>query len=104
MIFSLELEIYVVAVQRIHQKSDATDSGFWEEFLSENKFEAILATFCCYDYDANATEAVQKFAADQKDYHKCSSCVIVCWIVNIYQLVTVNKGWLLTYCTRTPPA
>ena len=24
-------------------------SGFSEEFLSENDFEAFLATLCCYD-------------------------------------------------------
>ena len=56
----------------------AKNGGFCEEFLSENDFEAVLATFCCYDYGANASEAVLKIATDQKDYHKCSSCVIVC--------------------------
>ena len=25
----------------------------------ENDFEAILVNFCCYDYDPNASEAVQ---------------------------------------------
>ena len=49
-----------------------------EKLLSENNFEAVLATFCCYKYGANASEAVQNIATDQKDYHKCSSCVIVC--------------------------
>ena len=49
-----------------------------EELLSENKFEAVLATFRCYEYRANASDAVQKIATDQKDYPKCSSCVIVC--------------------------
>ena len=48
-----------------------------EELLSENDFEAVLATFCCYGYGANASEAVQKIATDQKGYHKCSSRVIV---------------------------
>ena len=38
---------------------------------------AVLAIFCCYDYGANASEAVQKIAAEIKS-HKCSSCVIVC--------------------------
>ena len=51
-----------------------------EELLSETNFEANLTTFCCYGYGANAFEAVQKISTDQKDYHKCSSCVIVCWI------------------------
>ena len=70
--------------------------ALWELF-SENDFETVLVTFCCYDYDANASEAVQKIATDQKDYHKCSSCVIACWIVKIYQSITVKKGWLFTY-------
>ena len=76
LIFSLELEISVVAIQRIHENSER----WWltVEFLSENDFEAVLATFCCHDYGANASEAVQKIASDQKDYHKCSSCVIAC--------------------------
>ena len=34
--------------------------------------------FCCYDHSANASEAVQKIAADQKEYHKFFTCVIIC--------------------------
>ena len=52
--------------------------------LSENNFEAVLATFYCYDYGGNASEALQKIATHQNDYHKCSSCVIVCWTAKIY--------------------
>ena len=29
-----------------------------DECLSENEFEAVLVTFCCYDYDANASKAI----------------------------------------------
>ena len=75
----------------------AKNSGFCEELLSENHFEVVLAYFCCYDYGANASEAVQNIATDKKDYHKCYSCVIVCRIARIYQSITVKKGWLLTY-------
>ena len=56
----------------------AKNDDFSEELLSENDFETILAMFCCYGYGTNASEAVQKIATDQKDYHKRSSCVIVC--------------------------
>ena len=73
LIFSFGLEISGVAVQRKAEKK-------WylcEELLSKNDFEAVLATFCCYDYGAHASEAVQKIITDQKDYLKCSSCVIV---------------------------
>ena len=70
LIFSLELEISGVTVQIIHQNSEK----LWlcEELVTENDFQAVLAI------GANASEAVQKIATDQKDYHKCSSCVIVC--------------------------
>ena len=65
--------------------------------LSEHDFEDILVTFCCYDYGANTSETVQKVATDQKDYHKYSSCVIVCWIAKTYQSMAAKKRWLLTY-------
>ena len=65
-----------LAVQRLYQNSK--NGGFCKELLSKNDFEAVLATLCCYDYGAKAFEAIQKIATDQKDYHKCSSCVIVC--------------------------
>ena len=34
------------------------NGGFFEELLSENDFEAVLVNFCCYEYGANASEAV----------------------------------------------
>ena len=49
LIFSLKLEIYGVAFQRIHQNSEK-----WWLLLSENDFEANF----CYDYGANASQAV----------------------------------------------
>ena len=70
------------------------NDGFCEKLLSENDFKAILTTFCCYGYGANATEAVQKIAADQKDYHKCSLCLMICCMTKIYPSITVEKGWL----------
>ena len=75
LIFSLELEIYGVTLQRIHQNS----KKWWlcEELFSENAFEAVLATFCCYGYGANASESVQKIATNQRDQHKCSSCSLL---------------------------
>ena len=76
LIFSFELEISGVAIQRIHQNNKKC--FFCEGLLSENNFEVILTTFCCYDYCPNASDVVQRIAIDQKDYHKCSSCVIVC--------------------------
>ena len=57
---------------------------FSEEFLNKNAFEAVLATFCWYNYDINASEAVERIAIDQKDYHKCSLFVIFpCIATNI---------------------
>ena len=46
-----------------------------KELPNKNDFEAVLASFCCYEYDVIVSEAVQKIPTDQKDYHKCSSCV-----------------------------
>ena len=51
----------------------AKNGAYCKELLSENDFEAVLAFFCCYDYGANVSEAVQKIATDQKGYHKFSS-------------------------------
>ena len=48
LIFSLELEIFGVAIQKMHQNSK--NGGFCEKWLSENDFEAVLVNFCCYDY------------------------------------------------------
>ena len=36
----------------------AKSGSFCKELLSENDFEAALANFYCYDYGANASEAV----------------------------------------------
>ena len=67
MIFSLELEIFGVAVQRIHQR--LKNGTFCEELLSENDFEAVLVNFCCYDYGTNASEAVQKISTRTLDLY-----------------------------------
>ena len=50
----------------------AKNGDFCDELLSENDFEAALASFCCYDYGAKASVAVQKIDTDQKEYRKCS--------------------------------
>ena len=80
--FSLELEISGVAVQSIHQNSENGD--FPEEFLSENDFETVLAILVFYDHGVKASEAVQKITADQKEYRKCSLCIIIFWIAKKY--------------------
>ena len=75
LILLLELETSGLTVQRIHQNSKK--GGFSEELLGENDFEAVLANFR-YDCGANASEAVHTIATDQKDYRKCSCCIILC--------------------------
>ena len=54
------------------------NGDFSEELLSENDFEDVVTTFCYYDHGSKASEKVQKITADQKQYRKCSSCVIIC--------------------------
>ena len=93
LLISLELERSEVALQRIHQNS----KKWWLLWGIAQWKWLTLATFCCYDYGTNAFEVVQKIATDQEDFHKCSSCLIVCWIAKIYQSITVKKVWLLTY-------
>ena len=68
----------------------AKNDNFCEELLSENNIDAVLATFCCFDHGSKASEAVQKIATYQKEYRKCSSCVIVCWIAKIY--LAINQS------------
>ena len=78
----------------------AKNGGFSEQLLSENNFVVILVTFCCYDYGGNVSETVQMIATDQKEYQKCSSCVIICWIAKIYRSINNSEKRLVT---RTPP-
>ena len=40
----------------------ANSGGFCEGLLSENDFEAVLFNFCCYEYGAHASEAIQKIS------------------------------------------
>ena len=47
------------------------NGDFCEELLSENYFETIIATLCCYDHGDKASDAIQKIATDQKEYRKC---------------------------------
>ena len=54
------------------------NGNFCEELLSESDFEIVLATFCCCEHGAKASEAVPKMDKDQKQYRKCSSCVVIC--------------------------
>ena len=58
--------------------SETDSTNFCEELLSENEIEDVLAILGCYEYGAKASEAVQKIVTDQKEYRKCSSCVIIC--------------------------
>ena len=74
--FCLNLK-YLGWPYRVYIKT-AKNGGFCEECFIENDFKAVLATFYCYKYGANTSEAVQIIATNQKDYHKYSSCVLIC--------------------------
>ena len=63
MTFLPQLEISMVAVKRILEHNE---KWLVSIFHSGNDFQAVLALFCCYDYGVNASEAVEKIAADQK--------------------------------------
>ena len=49
-----------------------------EDFLCGEDFDNVLAIFRSYRYGANAFEAFEKIAIDEKDNHKCSLSVKVC--------------------------
>ena len=59
-------------------------AAFSEDFLCGDDFDAVLEIFRSYRYSANASEADDKVAIDEKNYHKCSLCVTVC-IATTYQ-------------------
>ena len=69
--------------------------AFREKFLNKNDFMDVLATFCCYDYNTDASEVVEKIARDQKDHRKCSLYVTVCCIGKASN--KSKKAWLLGY-------
>ena len=80
-IFDWTLNVWGGGIE--HTSKQQQNGNFCQELLSKNEFEAILATFCCYEHSAKASEAVQKVTTDQKEYRKCSLCVIICWIAKI---------------------
>ena len=57
---------------------------FIKEFLSGDDFGAVLAVFCCYDYELNAFEVIERIAANEKNNDKCSLCAVVCCIAAVY--------------------
>ena len=67
-IFWFDLQSYRVAVQERDQNSKRWMASV-RIFFSKYDFEAVLATFFCYDYKAVAFEAVEKITIDRKDYH-----------------------------------
>ena len=67
----------------------AKNGGFYEELLSENDFEAVVATFFCYEYGTTLLRKFRK-SLQIKEYHHCSSCVIIYGIAIIY--LSINKN------------
>ena len=39
-------------------------AAFSEDFISKDDFESVFATFCCYGYGTNSSEAVEKIATN----------------------------------------
>ena len=76
LVYWLQLESSGVAVQEIHRNS--------EKAVLTVRIFFFFFIFRCYCYSAKASEAVVKIATNEKDYHKCSLCVIV-WIATACQ-------------------
>ena len=68
LMFWLALEISGLVVQRIHQNSEQK-AAVSEDFLSEDEFEAVLATLRCNKSDVKSSEVVEKIV---KMYRKSS--------------------------------
>ena len=83
-----------MVAQGIHKKKTKY-GNFREKLLSENDFWVVLGTFCCCDHGAQASQAVQKIATDQKESRKCSSCVVVCKITKMYLSKNNSEKWLV---------
>ena len=79
----------------------AKNGDFCQEFLNKSDFEAVLATFCCCNHGAKASEAVHKIATDQKEYRKCFLCVIICSIAQIHLSLNDSEKWLVTRIPST---
>ena len=80
LIFSLtNYEISGVAKYKEYIKI-AKNGSFCEELLSENDFEAVLANFCCYDYGANTSEAVQKISTRTLELYANSLKQLILWL------------------------
>ena len=97
LIFSFQLEISRVAVQRIQQNREK-----WRllgGLLSENDFKAVLTTFCICDHGVNASEAVQKIATDQKRF---SEMLLVCYNLLNSQNISISNSEK-SLVTRKPP-
>ena len=70
--------------------------------LSQNYFETVLATFCCYDHGANASEEVQKMATDQKE--NVSQMLLVCYdLLNIPKIYLSINNSEKRFLIMTPP-
>ena len=53
------------------------------DFLCGDGFDTVLPTFRSYCYSANASQAVEKIATDEKKYRKRSLSVKV-WMTTAY--------------------
>ena len=79
-------------IQKIYQNSK--NGGFCEELLRENDCEAVLINFCCYEYSANVSEAVQKISTrtllELCQLSKTASFVAASMKKHIYQFITCS--------------
>ena len=73
---------------------------FFKKLLSENNFEAVLATFCCYDYGGNASETDQKIATVHK---KAAQMLLGCYNLMNCQNIPTNVNSVKRLVTWTPP-
>ena len=82
----------------------AKNGDLCESLLSENDFEVVLATFCCCDHGARASEAVQKDTQAQigqkiKNILRISSASILsiefCFFCFFSKVFLINRTLLI---------
>ena len=84
MVYASKFSIYSWETVRQFRNTSLIVDILAEDFLCRFGFDAVLAIFRSYGYGTNASEAVEKIAANKKDYHKHSFCFIIC-IAAAYQ-------------------
>ena len=94
LIFSLELEIFGVAVQSIHQNSEKW--RLWWGIAQRKWLRGCFSHFLLLWPWCQGFWSSPEYRHRSKEYRKCSLCVIICWIAKMYLSINNSEKWLVT--------